>query len=231
MRFRETVKACLFAILLAAGITARARTSDDSAEYIAERSPSGDYSLSSDRQWLVLRRRGKVIVRYPFDSYFGRAYWSPSGKYVAVDNHYGHYAWNVWVLSLRDGSVITAHGAVRDTKYEATLDYQMLPDVMALPIVDTALKAVYPAYKSDPDRRNGILTITYGWEKGDVLKFYHRIVFPNLWETKNLVGELLTESKVTPKGIELPKSARARLVPESSEDKHIPAEAARVLAQ
>ena len=135
---------------------------------------------------------------------------------------YYHCATGVW---------ITAHGAVRDTQYDATLDYRMLPDVMALPIVDSALKAVYSAYKSDPDKRNGILTITYGWEKGDVLKFYHRIVFPNLWETKNLVEELLTESKVTAKGIELPKNASAKLVSESSEDKHIPAEAARVLTQ
>ena len=234
MRFRKKLKACLFAILLAVGITACAQTSDDSAEYHTDRSPSGDYTLSAtvastaDNQWLILRRRGKEIARYPFESYFGPVYWSPSGKYVAVDNHYGHYAWNVWVISLLDGSVITAHGAVRDPKYDRTLDHKCLPDVMAFPIVDRALKAVYPAYESDRDNR-GILTITYGWEKGDILKFYHRIVFPKLWDTKGLVGEILTESKVTPTGIEVPKIASAKLVPTSSEDKHIPAEAARVL--
>ena len=229
MRFLKRVMACVFAMLLAAGITVRAQTSDDSADHHTEKSPSGEYSLTGDRQWLVLRRHGKEIARYQLESSFGPVYWSPSGSYVAFDNHYGHYAWNVWVISLRDGSVVTAHGAVRDTKYEATLDSQMLPDVMALPMVDIALKAVYPGYKSDPDHRNGILTITYGWEKGDILKFYHRIVFPNLWEKKSLVGELLTESKVTPEGIELPKNASAKLVPESSEGKHIPVEAARVL--
>ncbi len=236
------MKACLFAILLANGITARAdRLADQRAdaiaaegEYSTKRSPSGNYTLSAtvswaDKQWLILRRRGKEIARYPFESYFSSVYWSPSGKYVAVDNHYGHYAWNVWVLSLRDGSVITAHGAVRNPKYDRTMDDKCLPDVMTLPIVDSALKAVYPAYESDRDNR-GVLTITYGWEKGDILKFYHRIVFPKLWDTKNLVGEILTESKVTPTGIELPKNASAKLVPTSSEDKHIPAEAAQVLA-
>jgi hypothetical protein len=224
----------LIGCILAATLHARGQA-DDTAEYSTSVSPDGKYSLSAtiagsaDTQSLILKRHGKEVMRYPFDSYFGPVYWSPSGKYVAVNNHYGHYAWNVWVLSLRDGSVITAHGALRDPKYNATLDYHMLPDVLALPATDSALKAIYPAYKSDPDERGGILTIAYGWKKGDLLEFYHRIVFPKLWDSKNLVGELLTESKITPRGIDQPAKIEAHLIPEKFEGKRIPPEAEKIL--
>ena len=82
------------------------------------RSPDGVYSVrildkrlpGADRifgdQTLVLYHSRKVLSQFPTTGYLLRAYWSPGGSSVAVNNRRGHDGDYLWVLSLRDGKAI-----------------------------------------------------------------------------------------------------------------------------
>lgn len=55
---------------------------------------------------LVLKKGGSPILRVPTMGYITDAYWSPDGKYVAINNRNAESGDYVWVLSLVDGVIV-----------------------------------------------------------------------------------------------------------------------------
>ncbi len=70
-------------------------------------SPHKEYNISlfdasgSHDYELKLLRNGRELVKYPFEGELVSAYWSPSLKFVAVNNHYGHGGTHVWIIIRR----------------------------------------------------------------------------------------------------------------------------------
>jgi hypothetical protein len=91
-------------------------------------SPTKEYTLklvdtSTPYQYqLKILRSGAELAHYPFEGELVSAYWSPSLKFVAVDNHLGMGGFQVWIVSLEDGSIITSHGVVTGANYDRYLD-------------------------------------------------------------------------------------------------------------
>jgi hypothetical protein len=81
-------------------------------------SPAGKYSVviseasddPSHLARLTLLNRGREVTHYGFDGRLISIYWSPGENYVAINNHYGHRAWGVWIASLKTGRLIRVDG-------------------------------------------------------------------------------------------------------------------------
>jgi len=146
-------------------------------------SPRHDYSIvvSAASDSLTLFHKTKELARYTLESSLDSIYWSPKETYVAFNNHYGHRGWAIWILSLKDGSVIRLNGKERSAKYDKYTDHGDLPDVLAP--AKPQIIAVYPGYPKDTDRRGeGHITIIYGWKDNHTLKRYDEVVLDNLYE-------------------------------------------------
>jgi hypothetical protein len=147
-------------------------------------SPEGDYSVviskASDDPYhstrLTLLKRGRPLTHYAFDGRLVSIYWSSGENYVAINNHYGHRAWGVWILSLKNGSLIRVDGhpqatisldpqdpASKTAPYDFYLDYAYLPEVLAF--AKTKIVSVYPGFLTDEDKRGGgNIGVVYGWK-------------------------------------------------------------------
>jgi hypothetical protein len=169
------------------------------------RSPDKEYSIrladtTEDYVYQMNIRHGrKKIGSYRFEGLLVSAFWSPSGKYVAVNSHDGHRNWLVWVISLDDGSIVKSDGKVtreNTGNYDRGLDYGYLPDIM--PAASRAIGKLYPGY-ADDHMREGYISIAYGWEKGDRLLMFHELVFGDLAEEKNKIIDVYTKWNVNGK--------------------------------
>src|SRR5947199_4361119 len=63
---------------------------------------SGPYGFFT----LTVRAGDRVLSEFPTIGYLIDAFWSPDGKYVAVDNRRGNSGDYLWVFRLRDGRAI-----------------------------------------------------------------------------------------------------------------------------
>ena len=99
---------------------------------------------------------------------------------MAFNNHYGHRGWEVWIISLKDGSVVRNGGKVTSGNYDRYQDYDYLPNVAVL--AKQQLTAIYPNYPTDTDRRGeGHITVVYGWDNDRMLKMFDEIVLDDLF--------------------------------------------------
>jgi len=231
MKSHLQLEITILSLWVVLSISVRAFADDDPP--VTFPSPNGEYTIAVlnptyfPNQLLWITRGTKVIARYHFEGHIGVRYWSPSGRYVAFDNHFGHYAFVVWIINLRDGSVVTAHGPTSASDYDRYIDYSGVPDIMASKDVTKALHGVYPNYASDRNR-DGVLTLAYGWKKGDILEMFHRLVFMDLLNNKSAVVEVLTQDKVDPSGIHSFGIPQAKLINFKSEPAGEPPEVSLV---
>src|SRR5213592_2269154 len=63
---------------------------------------SGPYGFFT----LTVRAGDRVLSEFPTIGYLIDAFWSPDGRYVAVDNRRGNSGDYLWVFSLTDGHAI-----------------------------------------------------------------------------------------------------------------------------
>ena len=86
-------------------------------------SPQGDYKLVlSDTAEpfvyeLSIMLRDREVRHYMFKGELVTAYWSPLGKYVAINNHYGRGC-DPWIIRLKHGAVLRSAGPVRTSTYD-----------------------------------------------------------------------------------------------------------------
>jgi hypothetical protein len=146
-------------------------------------SPQGDYKLAlSDTAEpfvydLSIMLHDQPVMHYTFRGELVTAYWSPSGKYIAVNNHYGR-GWYPWIIRLVDGAVLRSSGPVRESNYDRYTDAQYTPDILTASARE--MKQVYPLYESD-QMRNGYSTVAYDWRSDDKLLIFHEFVFDGLF--------------------------------------------------
>lgn len=169
-------------------------------------SPSHQYALViSDTSEpysyrLSLFHRGKELSHYAFNDHLTSIYWSPDERFVAFNNHYGHRAWAIWIISLEDGGVIRASGEIKSTTYDMYEDFASLPDVVAL--AKSKIMAVYPNYLNDQDRRGlGHVTVIYGWKDKATLLMYDELGLDDLYEKENCYLSIYSLLQVRRKGL------------------------------
>ena len=196
------------------------------------KSPSGDYSVrvtkrsgsGSAGRSLEIMHHGSIEARYPFEGELASGYWSPSGRYVAINNHSGYNGWWLWIISLKDGRIIRTKGAAANPNYDRYSDDQCTPDLFDSAEASEAIAADYSESTSD-QMRAGYTTIGYGWRKGDILLVHHRLVFDHLAAGDKSIIQVLEMYKVSPKGItDLAGSVHVKRVKLSNEEKEEPAE-------
>lgn len=150
--------------------------------------------------WLTITDRGRQIARYRFDGELVNGYWSPSEKYLALNNHNGHCGWYVWIISLRTGAVSRTIGANHSPEYDRYLDENELPDVEKP--AQNILKKLNPGVEKDGMRLRYI-SVTYGWETDNRLLMFHEFVYDKLYEREENVIWLRSTFKISAKGIEV----------------------------
>ena len=130
---------------------------------------------------IAVRNGKQDLGSYPTQGYLIDAFWSPDGKYVAVDNRRGNSGDYLWVFSLRDGSAIKMPidaGPKRPTEYYEKNARETIARVTA----------VYPELTYD--QFNKLFTLAQGWTKSGELQVKTNMKFRNLeneiavlWET------------------------------------------------
>jgi hypothetical protein len=173
---------------------------------------------------LKLLREGTELTHYIFNGELVSAYWSPSLKYVAVNNHYGHGGIWVWVISLVDGAIITSHGAEKGPNYDPYTDCQYFSNLVIK--AHRKLKEIYPEVDSD-QLRNGYSSVVYGWSFGDRLLMFHEFPFDDFWTKYNRIIQAFTTWKVTDQSVTL-KSIRFRIA-KNDQDEPMPPEVKKTL--
>lgn len=149
----------------------------------------------------------RELADYKFKGELVSAYWSPSGRYVALNNHYGHYGWYLWILSLDDGSVITAHGNVNAKNYDRYLDYECTPNIRTRG--KDAIEKVYSGFSKD-HLRAGYLSVAFGWKSATELLMFHEFPCDNLFQREHAVIWVNTifvirKSGITVRGVSVRK--------------------------
>jgi len=163
-------------------------------------SPNKEYTLklidtSTPYEYrLKILRHGIELAHYPFSGELISAYWSPSLKFVAIDNHYGHGGFLVWIVSLADGSVITSHGVMRGANYDRYVDGQYFFNL--LDEAHGKLKKINPGIEND-QLRDGYSSVAYGWTPEGQLLMFHQFPFDNFDTKFGLIIQGYSTSKVT----------------------------------
>ncbi len=177
------------------------KISSDDRAYILQLSDG-----SNGDSILTLIHSGKEISHYSFEGEMLTAYWSPSHKYVAINNHNGHGGFFVWILSLDNGKLVTCHGLVEDSKYDRYTTEDHSPNLFEKSA--SAIDKVYHEYNKDTIREGYQSYVAYGWKDDDHLMIFTDFVFANLFEkTGNLIqiyailhinnfGKLMFESAI-----------------------------------
>jgi hypothetical protein len=139
---------------------------------------------------IAVRGGKQDLAKYPTQGYLIDAFWSPDGKYVAVDNRRGNSGDYLWVFSLRDGSAIKVPidaGPKRPTEYYEKNAREAIARVTA----------VYP--ELNYDQFNKLFTSAQGWTKSGELQVKTNMKFRNLeneivvvWETYKIENEKLS---------------------------------------
>lgn len=163
-------------------------------------SPNKEYTLklvdtSTPYEYrLKILHHGIELAHYPFSGELINAFWSPSLRFVAIDNHYGHGGFRVWIVSLTDDSVITSHGVMRGADYDRYVDYQYFFNL--LEEAHGKLKKINPGIDDD-QLRDGYSSVAYGWTPEGQLLMFHQFPFDNFGTRYGLIIQGYSASKVT----------------------------------
>ena len=113
----------------------------------------------------------KSVSKFPTIGYLEAAYWSPDGKYVAVNNRRGNCGDYLWVFNLSDGHAIKkpvdAAGDIPEDVYEQ-FDRKMVRHISPL-----YPKQTYENYRKD-------FTFATGWTDQNELAVTNDVQFNNL---------------------------------------------------
>jgi len=172
-----------------------------------EVSPDGLYALAlsnainsqMDRQLTILRGK-KVLHSYLFKSSLSSHFWGPKNRYLAINNHYGHRGWNLWVVRLSDGKVLRANDRESSSIGDSLQYHASIPDVVtpARPM----LEKLYPGYAADGNRRGGgHITVAYGWKDADTLMLYDEVVLDDLFEKEKCRLSIYSLLHITKDGL------------------------------
>jgi hypothetical protein len=113
--WRRVLRVCASSLIFAAAVIALAEGQQQRNSITA---PDGQHSVEilhtalpgSDPYngffTITVQVAGHVLSRYPTDGYLPSAYWSPNGRFVAVNNRRGTYGDYVWVFRLNDGHAL-----------------------------------------------------------------------------------------------------------------------------
>jgi len=193
-----------------------------SEEYSVQVSQSGGAHTFSEN--LFILHHGAIVAHYPFEGELVSAYWSPSEKYLAINNHSGTSGWWLWIVRLKDGHLVRAGQKSAAADYDRYSDYQCLPDLFDSVEARRKIGAVYSGYSSD-QMRLGYTTIGYGWQKGDLLLVHHRLVFDRMVSGDGSIIQVLEKFKVGMSGItRVQGSVSVRKTKLNDEEKEMPAE-------
>jgi hypothetical protein len=147
-------------------------------------SPTNEYEIrlfDTEEQWtykLTILSHGSEMSHYTFRGELISAYWSPSERYIAINNHYGR-GWYLWIISLKDGSIIRSTGGNQSANYDRYTDYDYIPDITQL--ARTQIEQVYSGYSQD-HTREGYTSVAYGWKTDDDLMMFHEMILGQLFE-------------------------------------------------
>jgi len=138
---------------------------------------------------IVVRNGKHDLAKYPTEGYLIDAFWSPDGKYVAVDNRRGNSGDYLWVFGLPDGSVIKMP-IDADPKQPTEYYEKNVREMVA------RVTAVYPELTYDQFKK--LFTFAHGWTKSGELEVKTNMGFRNLeneiavvWETYKIENEKL----------------------------------------
>jgi hypothetical protein len=132
--------------------------------------PGSDYNRGSFT--LKLLANGKAISQFPTEGYLLGAYWSPDGKYVAVNNYREKSGDYLWVLSLENGKAIHVPDDSNPKKLVAVIN-DKFPDYTFDALQHWSTRAAGWA-KTDPG---------YQGDQGDILNIKTYLNFSNLHGT------------------------------------------------
>ena len=195
------------------------------------KSPNKQYALhlssdpSASRRKLTVTHSGRELARYNFQGDLVNAYWSPSGHYDAINNHYGNRGWYVWIVALSDGSIIHADGTIRAADYDRYLDYTYLPDISVL--ARSEVVKVYDGYATDYNYK-GYTTLTYGWVTDHKLQLFHEFTVANLWEREHSLLQVYSVCQIKDSRFAV-RVVSAKRVNGGREMSDIPSEVKKVL--
>lgn len=120
---------------------------------------------------IAVRNGQQYVAKYPTEGYLLEAFWSPNGKYVAVDNRRANSGDYLWVFRLSDGCAIrkpvdapTGHPEDAYGKYEKDLLQRVTHK--------------FPELTDDGYRK--LFTFAHGWTESGELQVKTNVGFRNL---------------------------------------------------
>jgi hypothetical protein len=157
---------------------------------------------------LSVRAGERVLSQFPTEGYLIDAFWSPDGRYVAVDNRRANSGDYLWVFSLGDGRAIKKpvdagpQGKAEPNAYEH--------------LVKSLLGRVterFPALNATHFLK--LFVFAHGWTKSSELQVKTNLGFDNLkhqivaiWETYQIKNDKLILQKVKIQELPWPPPAR-----------------------
>ncbi len=146
------------------------------------RSALPGFDTASDGLFTIAVRTGKqYVAKYPTEGALIDAFWSPDGRYVAVDNSRGNSGDYLWVFRLRDGRAIKK--PVDAPPQHAGDIYRKYAEEVVHRVT-----AVYPELTFDQFRK--LLVLAHGWTKTGELQVKTNLGFRNLENANVVVWEI-----------------------------------------
>lgn len=207
MRLPEFSLAALWAFLLLATTGSAAVIEDVPRNGVARLdSPNGRYEAALSNTdtpyeyWLTITDHGHRLARYRFEGELSSSFWSPDGRYLAINNHNGHRAWHVWVIALRSGAIMHAAGRVKTRSYDAYLDDSGLPDIFNL-----AGQTVQKLASGTDDyyHRLGPVSVAYGWNTDGKLLVCTEAVSDKLADKEDSMVWLMSTIQISNHGMKV----------------------------
>lgn len=122
---------------------------------------------------------GQCLNKFPTFGYLLEAFWSPDGKYVAINNRRANSGDYVWVFRLRDGKAVAKPIDFEGSPHEAYDQYtDQVAKRTAVVYPEIALHGVYR-----------LLRKARGWNKADVLKVTSDVRFEHLEDHRYAISE------------------------------------------
>ena len=138
---------------------------------------------------IAVRSGKQYVAKYRTEGYLIDAFWSPDGRYVAVDNRRANSGDYLWVFRLPDG---------RSIKMPVDAQPQHADDVYEKYAEEVVhrVTAVYPELTYDQFRK--LFVFAHGWTKTGELQVKTNLAFRNLenaiavvWETYKIENDKL----------------------------------------
>jgi hypothetical protein len=147
--------------------------------------PQGDEAI--DFFTLELKHASRTVASYPTSGFLLKVYWSPGNEFVAINNRRANSGDYLWILSLKDGSVLKRP----DDRFDEDL----------LAIVQDAIRKRDRRATTENFRKYWL--VAKGWRSAGILDIGLRAVYEDGlgvydYDTQVRVGERLELSPAIP---------------------------------